>query len=172
MDKLEESPLVLLENYDNKLLFTRGDKRNAPLYRMLRIPSGNWLIEKLPPNGDDAAKAYTKEHFRSIPIEDAPKLIAAGYAATPKIDGAGALLHLTDKGARAFSIRKDKDGNLIEYTDYIPGLRQLQYPKELRDTLIRAELYLRRNGKVQPPQAVAGLLNSTVLNAASGNMKP
>ena len=144
---------MLLENYDNKLLFTRGDKRNAPLYRMLRIPSGNWLIEKLPPNGDDAAKAYTKEHFRSIPI-------------------AGALLHLTDKGARAFSIRKDKDGNLIEYTDYIPGLRQLQYPKELRDTLIRAELYLRRNGKVQPPQAVAGLLNSTVLNAASGNMKP
>ena len=34
--RLEKSPIIVLENTPNKLSFTRGDSKNAPVYTMLK----------------------------------------------------------------------------------------------------------------------------------------
>ena len=169
--RLEKSPILVLENTPNKLSFTRGDTRNAPIYTMLKTANGNYITFI---RGNDIplkVKTYSKEHFKSVPLSSIADLMDDNTIATPKLDGTGALATLGDKGIRVFGIRPDKQGNTIEYTDYIGGLRNVNIPEDLRGLTLRSELIAESQGKVQPPQYLSGLLNSTLIKAASNKIK-
>lgn len=165
--RLEKSDVIVLENTPNRLTFTRGNMRNAPIYTMFPTKNGNWLVMM---RGDDVPltiKSYSKEHFKSIPVEEIMDMMDEKAYATPKLDGAGALASIGKHGVRVFGIRPDKNGNPIEYTDHIGGLRGISTPKDLVGTTLRGEVVAERNGKVLPPQELSGFLNSILVKAAA-----
>jgi hypothetical protein len=165
--RLEKSDVIILENSPTRLTFTRGDMRNPPVYTMFPTKNGNWLVMM---RGEDiplTIKTYSKEHFKSMPIEKIMDVMDEKAYATPKLDGAGALAAIGKHGVRVFGIRPDKEGNPIEYTDHIGGLRGIQTPKDLVGTTLRGEVVAERNGKVLPPQELSGFLNSILVKAAA-----
>ena len=58
-------------------------------------------------------------------------MLDRGAKAYNKIDGAAVLAHILKNGIAVYGVRKDKNGNLIRYTDHIGGLRNMDIPKEL-----------------------------------------
>lgn len=169
--RLEKSGVIVLENSPTRLTFTRGDMRNPPVYTMIPTKNGNWLVMM---RGDDiplTIKTYSKEHFKSMPIEKIMDVMDEKAYATPKLDGAGALATIGKHGVRVFGIRPDKDGNPIEYTDHIGGLRGIQTPRDLVGTTLRGEVVAERDGRVLPPQELSGYLNSILVNAAARRVR-
>lgn len=165
--RLEKSPVVIVENTPNKITFTRGSSRGDTMYTMRRTRNGNWIVMVKGPDVPLTVSAYKKEHFRSVPLEKVADLMDGKAYATPKLDGAGALASIGGRGIRVFGIRPDKDGNTIEYTDHIGGLRGVDIPKELEGLLLRGEVVATRDGKVLPPQETSGFLNSALIKAAA-----
>lgn len=167
VSQLEKSPVIVLENSPTRITFTRGTSRKSPIYTMLPTKNGNWLVMM---RGDDiplTVKTYTKEHFKSIPLDQIADVMDEKAYATPKLDGAGALATIGKHGVRVFGIKPDKEGNPIEYTDHIGGLRGLNIPKDLTGTTLRGEVVATRDGKVLPPQELSGYLNSILVKAAA-----
>lgn len=165
--KLEESPIVILKNTGDHLLFTRGDRRDAPLYNLRRTANGSWLLFTSKPGQPPEIKAYPKEHFKSVPMDKVPELIANGMAVTKKIDGAGTLLYLGKNGVRAFGIRTAANGLKPEYTDAIGGLRSLKVPEDLQGTVVRGEVFGTRAGRSIGANELSGLLNANLMNNVS-----
>ena len=163
--KLEESPVVMLKNTGDHLMFTRGDTKDAPIYSMIRTKNGAWLLSIKRKDQPPEIRSYSKEHFKSIPVDKVPELVANGATVVPKIDGAGALAVLGKDGVRVFGINSNKAGDKPEYTDLIGGLRGIGVPEDLRGTVLRGEVFGQRNGRSIPPQELSGILNSTTRNA-------
>lgn len=65
-------------------------------------------------------------------------MLDRGATAAPKIDGTGATGIIRRHGIDVYGIRKDKNGNLIRYTDHIGGLRNMDIPKDLVGKTFRA----------------------------------
>lgn len=158
----DKGELVLLDKKPGYLQFTRADRRNAPVYSMVKTPGGNWIIFIQRDNAPEEVLHYDKEHFRPISPTAVKTIMAGGAVATPKLDGAAALAHLGAKGVNVYSIRRDKDGNLIRYTDHIGDLRNVNVPPSLVGKVIRGEVIAEQNGKVMPPQEIGGILNSNL----------
>lgn len=114
-----------------------------------------------------AIRQYRKEHFKSVPVNEALKLIDSGAEVSAKIDGAGVLALLKKRGIDVYGIRSLKSGSKPVYTDYIGSLRSAGVPKELVNTVIRGELYGTAGGRVLPPNTLSGILNSTLMNAVT-----
>jgi len=163
--KTEESPVILLKNTPSYIEFTRGTSKDSNVYRMVRTGKGNWLMSIKEPGQPEPVTQYQKEHLKSVPIEDAQKLIDQGATVVPKVDGAGAIAYLGRHGINVYGIRPDKSGLKPDYTAHIGGLSQVQVPEDLQGQLIRGELYGMRNGRVIPANELSGYLNSTLQNA-------
>lgn len=165
VEKMEESNVVILKNSGNHIMFTRGDMRDAPIYNLVRTRGQNWLLSIYQKDQPTQVKLYPKEHFKQVPMDKVPELIANGAAVTKKLDGAGTLLWLGKDGVRAFGIRTNAKGQKPEYTDAIGGLRSLQVPKDLQGTLLRGEVIGVRRNKAIGPNELSGILNATTMNA-------
>lgn len=165
VSKLEESPVVILKNKDGQLMFTRGDHKDAPVYNLIRTKDKNWVLFYGSPNQPLQIRRYPKEHFKSVPVEKIPELIQQGAELSPKIDGAGVLLHLGNNGVRTFGIRSNKEGSKPEYSSLLPGLLSASVPSEIRGKVIRGEVFGQRAGKSIPANELAGLLNAATLKA-------
>lgn len=163
--RIDKGEIVLLDKTPNKLTFTRGDRRNSPIYTMIKTKNGNWITilqkEDQPP---EIAK-YEKQHFKGIPLSQVADEMDRGAIATPKIDGGGSIATVKPHSLEVYSIRRDKDGSLIRYTDHIGNLRGLNNPKDTVGKSFRAEIFAEQNGKVLPPYELGALLNSTLVNA-------
>ena len=166
VSKMEESPVVILKNTGDHIMFTRGDSKDAPIYNLRRTKDRDWLLFIRRPNQPPVIRKYPKEHFKSVPIDKVPELIANGATITPKIDGAGTLLYLGPHGVEAYGIRTGAKGDKPEYTDIIGRLRSIQVPKELQGKVLRGEVFGRRQGRSIGANELSGLLNSTILNSA------
>lgn len=163
--KLEESPVVILKNTGDHIMFTRGDSKDAPIYNLRRTKDRDWLLFIRQPSQPPIIRKYPKEHFKSVPIDKVPELIANGATVTPKIDGAGTLLYLGPHGVGAYGIRTGAKGDKPEYTDIIGRLRSIQVPKDLQGKVLRGEVFGQRQGQSIGANELSGLLNSTILNA-------
>lgn len=161
--KLQESPIIILQNTGDKIKFTRADKRNAPIYTMIRTKNNNWLTSvKMDQDAPPVIKSYSKQHFKSISLEEAADMLDRGAKAYPKIDGAAVLAHILKSGIAVYGVRKDKNGNLIRYTDHIGGLRNMDIPKELVGKSFRGQLSGMQDGRPVQANTIAGLLNSSL----------
>jgi len=172
VEQLNKGDVVILSRTPNSLKFTRSDIKNAPIYNMIRTKKGNWITFIQKEDAPPVIQLYSKEHFKAVPISEVAHIMDKGnVVASPKIDGAGAIATVKANGVDVYSIRRDKNGNLIRYTDYIGGLRNLSIPKELEGRSFRGEVFAEREGKVLPPQEIGGLLNSTLSNALRKKMR-
>ena len=169
--KLEESPVVILKATPTHLMFTRGNKRNAPIYDMIATKGDSWIVTIRRENEPPVVQRWKKEHFKSVPMEQVPDMIDAGAAVSSKIDGAGVLAYLGKHGIEAYGIRPDKEGKHPSYTDVIGGLRSFNVPEELQGKLLRGEVYGVQNGKPIHPTQLSALLNSTLANAVDKKQK-
>ena len=162
--QVAKGEVVILSRTPTSIKFTRADQRNAPIYNMLKTKGGNWITfiqrEDAPPE----IQLYSKEHFKSVPLEEVANIMDKGALATPKFDGAGAVATIRPHGVDVYSLRRDKNGNLIRYTDHIGGLRNLKVPGDLVGRSFRGEVIATKDNKVLPPQELGGLLNSTLAN--------
>lgn len=165
VEKMEESNVVVLKNTGDHIMFTRGDVRDAPIYNLVRTNDDKWLLAIHRKDQPPQVKLYPKEHFKQVPMDKVPELIANGAVITKKLDGAGTLLWLGKDGVRAFGIRTNAKGQKPEYTDAIGGLRSLQVPKDLQGTLLRGEVIGVRRNKAIGPNELSGILNATTMNA-------
>lgn len=161
--KLQEAPIIILQNTGDKIKFTRADKRNAPVYTMVRTKNNNWLTSvKTDQDAPPVIKSYSKQHFKSISLEEAADMLDRGAKAYNKIDGAAVLAHILKNGIAVYGVRKDKNGNLIRYTDHIGGLRNMDIPKELVGKSFRGQLSGTQDGRPVQANTIAGLLNSSL----------
>ncbi len=165
VSKMEESPVVILKNTGDHIMFTRGDTKDAPIYNLRRTKDRNWLLFIKKKDQPVQIRTYPKEHFKSVPMDKVPELIATGATVTPKIDGAGTLLYLGKHGVEAYGIRTGASGDKPEYTDIIGRLRSIRVPKDLQGTVLRGEVFGRRRNRSISANELSGLLNSTVRNA-------
>lgn len=165
VSRIEKSPVAILKSSPNHVMFTRGDSKDAPIYNLIRTQDRNWLLSRYRKSQPDAVKYYNKEHFKSVPVAEAEKLIDKGAEVTPKIDGAGALAYLGPSGVSVYGIRDTKAGDKPEYTDYVGTLRNVKVPKHLQGITLRTELYGVKDGKAIPPQKLSGILNSNLITA-------
>lgn len=164
VQKIQQSPVVILQNTGNKIKFTRGNKRNSTIYSMIKTRNGNWITTVYNPSVSPVIKLYSKQHFKNISLDEAAELMDQGAKAYPKIDGTGALAQIKPNGIQVYGINKDKNGNLIRYTDHIGGLRNLQIPKQLVGKTFRAQVAGVQDNKPIAPNVLSGLLNSTLQN--------
>ena len=161
--KLQQSPIIILQNTGDKIKFTRVDKRNAPIYTMVKTQGNNWITSvQTDQNVPPVIKSYSKQHFKSISLEEAADILDRGAKAYPKIDGAAILAHILKNGIAVYGVRRDKGGNLIRYTDHIGGLRNMNIPKQLVGKSFRGELSGTRDNKPVEVNTLSGLLNSTL----------
>lgn len=163
--KLQQSPIVILQNTPDKIKFTRADKRNAPIYTMIKTRNNNWLTTVQSDNAPTAIKTYSKQHFKNISLQQAADMLDQGATAYPKIDGTGALAAVTRSGIDVYGVNKDKQGNLIRYTDHIGGLRNMSIPKQLVGKTFRVQVSGTQGGAPISPNRLSGLLNANLQNS-------
>lgn len=166
VEKIEESPLVLLKNEPGSLEFTRGDKKDVPVYLLQNTRDKDWiLLRKKLRKSPEAVSQYKKEHFKSIPVTEASSLLAAGWSASPKIDGAGALVY-AEPGKRlsVWGIRDTKEGGKPDYSRHMP--EALGRPHVKSPLLLRSEIFgVDPAGRSIPFNELSGILNSTTLKS-------
>jgi len=167
VSKMEESPVVILKNSGDHIMFTRGDSRDAPIYSLRRTKGKDWLLFIKKKDQPLKIKAYPKEHFKSVPMDKVPELIANGATITKKIDGAGTLLYLGPHGVEAYGIRTGARGEKPEYTDIIGKLRSIRVPKDLQGTVLRGEVFGERGASSISANELSGLLNANLMNSVS-----
>lgn len=160
--KLQQSPVTILQNTQNKLKFIRGDKTNSPVYTMIKTKNGNWITMLQAPDVPPIIKTYSKQHFKSVPIQAVPEMLDQGAKVYPKIDGAAALALLLNKGLQVYGVRKDKKGNLIRYTEHIGGLKDIPVPQNLVGKTLRVQVSGRQKGKPIQVNTLSGLLNASL----------
>lgn len=162
--KLQQSPILMLQNKPDKIKFTRANRNNGPVYTMIKTRNNNWITTVRYPDASPIIKFYTKEHFKKIPIQQVADLLDKGAKVYPKVDGAGALAQIKPSSIEVYGLRKNKNGDLIRYTDHIGGLRDLNIPKQLVGKVFRAQVTGEEDNKPITANRLAGLLNSTLQN--------
>lgn len=154
---------------DEDVVITKGDEKKIHMV----LPDGevtmikttyspdSWLmIKNKPPENPVTTKPKYKTIDEPADFSDENKVLQ------PKIDGAHSIFHLKSNGLnRIFSYRSKKDGSPIEHTHQLPEVRDLEVPKELNNTVLRGEVYAKKDGKALPAEQVSGLLNSTIINS-------
>lgn len=151
------------------------------------LPEGEFTMLK-PEKFKDTDWLMIKNKPIKKPITDKPqyKVIAnpsdfsdKNKVLQPKVDGAHALFDLrTDAYNRIYSYRTSKKtGQPIDHSHQVPGLRDLEIPKSLDDTVLRGELYAVKNGTPVPAETIGGILNSNLTESLQkqkelGKLKP
>ena len=172
VEKVEESPVVVLKNEPGKLVFTRGTSQDSPIYTLIKTRNGNYIATIKSKDQPTIVTSYRKGHFPSVHIDQIADIIDQGARVRAKIDGSSVLAYLGKNGIRAFGTRVGANGMRPEYTSVLgPEIRNAKVPKELVGKLIRGELYGVRNGKPIHPNELSGLLHSNLVNAIDTKQK-
>jgi hypothetical protein len=140
-------------------------------YAIVRMGNGSDLLVN---------KTLTRERVPQLLLGEKPKTKEVDVTKVnptskdevwmPKYDGAHTLVLLSDENKipRLFSYRipKKHTAGLIEHTHKAPDLLVRRVPKDLKNTVLRAEtIGITSEGKAIPASDVAGLLNATVTNS-------
>ena len=160
--KLQQTPIVVIQNTPQKIKFTRANRRNAPIYTMVRTKNGNWITTVKNHDEDPKVMTYNKQHFKQISLQQAADMLDKGSMAAPKLDGAGAIALVRKTGVDVYGVNKNKKGKPIRYTQHIGGLTNLNIPQHLVGTMIRGQVVGQKDGQVLEPNQLAGLLNNTL----------
>jgi hypothetical protein len=129
----------------------------------------DWLIQNVTPTrmaGPAATLPSSKPKYKEV--KDPLKLDVdnPNTELQAKIDGAHVLYQFKSPGStpRVFSYRPtERATGVIDHTQKLEGFAGLKTPGELKDTILRGELYAVDNkGKALPAARVGGILNANV----------
>lgn len=163
--KAEEGRLLLTGVDRNHIRFTLAHTRHPERFILIRSRRDphKWLMVNTTPS---KPIGYEKIHYKLVPgqeIDRALKMLRDSDSVQAKIDGAAALLHVGRKHVEMLSYRTSTSGRPIVHTERVLyGRPEIKIPPELRDTLLRGEIFGVRDGHPIPSQELGGILNSSV----------
>jgi hypothetical protein len=158
VERKDRGKVLVTSASPDKVTFVVAHKKQPEEFTMVRTKDKQWILTNRTPV--DASWIPDKPHYQSKRWKSVRDHLE-GLVGEPKADGASGLFRLGDR-VDAFSHRKSKDGKPIWHTHRLFGADIPKVPKELRGSILRGEILGMRDGKAIPPQALGGLLNSTL----------
>ncbi len=155
----------VVETSKDKVIFNRFKGKIAHEYVLFRTKAKHWLL--LNRTTTEGKYKYPREKEKMKTIEYKDGLAFKRGSMQPKVDGAHGLVVLEPgKRPRVFSYRTSKKGDVLEWTHKFEGLFLNKVPKDMKRTVLRAEIYLAdRSGKPMDSEKTAGILNSGIEKA-------
>jgi hypothetical protein len=149
---------VIVESGPGRIRFALMNARHPQEYLLIQKQGKDWFLINVSGRGESDATTFGKDKYK---VTDTPEsYYRPGVTASPKIDGAAALLRLLKNRAEVVSIRPRSGGGPIKHTWRIGGLNKLQIPPSLQDTVLRAEIYGKKGNKAISAAELGGLLNT------------
>ena len=155
----DQVDIVFASNDKIKFVMPNGNE-----YAMIHTGNDDWLLLRMK---QFVGSITSKPKYKDIPAGkldfNNPDTILQ-----PKVDGAHSIIELNKNGVnRVYSYRVSKRTDRpIEHTNQIPTIRDAYVPKQLSNTILRAEIFARdKKGIALPPQQISGILNSGIGNA-------
>ncbi len=159
--------VLITHTTPNSIHYTLADKKHPVRYALVRPGQHfdkEWLLIKasLP-----EATGAEKPKYKSIPKEhllEALKHLKPEDEVQPKVDGALHFVNIARHKPEILSHRVSKTtGKPVLQTERFYGsVPHIDFPRELNNSVLLAEVYGEKNGKPIPNQALSGLLNSSV----------
>lgn len=163
---------ALVTHVDGKVIsFSTADKKHPERFTMLDLTPeyGDklWHMMKQTTPGETGA---AKEKYKSLPedkVIDYLKNLPKGATVQPKLDGALQFVRLLNEKVEMMSHRVSKTtGKPVLHTERFFGERpHFDIPKELKDSILLAEVHGTKGGKSIPVQDTSALLNSSIENS-------
>lgn len=172
VSKHDQGQVLLTKAGPDGIHFTTAHRRFPERYAL--VPYGGqdgkrqWLLLN---TTKTEAIPYEKKRYAKVPADQAEAVLgnlAPGSTVQAKLDGAASLTKLFKDHAEVVSYRARKDtGGPIVHSERVAGGRiPADVPPRLVGSVLRGELYgVNQEGKAIPPQALGGLLNSSVANS-------
>ncbi len=168
---MDQGKALITRTTPQTVSFSIADKKHPERYTLVnpgpKYGDNYWMLlkQRIPEHS-----GVEKEHYKVLKekdVEETLKNLPEGSTVQPKIDGALQLVNIGKDKVEMQSHRISKTtGKPVIHTERFFGHRpHLNIPKELRNTILLAEVYGERNGKPISPQETSGLLNSTLENA-------
>ncbi len=169
--KKHDTGKVLITKVEpNKVHFTLAHRRYPERFVLFKPQGGlggkeqNWLLMNTTPT--DPLK-YDKIHYKSVPrnkIEPLLEKLQPTDSVQAKIDGALTLTQLLKDKIELLSYRKSKvHGGPILHTERVfHTIPNVTVPKQYQGSVLSGELYATQKGQAYDPQALGGLLNSSI----------
>jgi hypothetical protein len=155
----------ILKSRPDLVKFILLHKSNPQEFNLIKTKDKDWLLHNITPIYDKLG--LDKPKYKNVSEADVhEKYMGSGYALQPKIDGANTVVDFGKQIIRLFSPRKSKRiEDALQYTYHMPDDVVL-VDHGLKGTRARAEIFfLDKKGKKIPSAQVAGILNSSPLNA-------
>lgn len=165
-----DEPVRILSSSEDEINFVRTSSGGTPMRFMLkRVGERNWLLYNYTKvTGDDIVPS-TKPKYKEIRLSDVRSDIQ-NEILSPKVDGAhNAIILRPNKRVDVYSYRRSKKqkdpdtqapSGIIDHT-YKTDLYKIRSPRELGNTVVRAELFI----PGQSAARTAGVLNSNTEKA-------
>lgn len=159
---------LITRTTDKTISFSLGEGKYPQRFTLVNPGSkygkGYWMMlrQKTPEDS-----GVTKTHYKSVAKADIEKMIKelpADSVIQPKLDGALQFITLGKNKIEAVSHRiSEVNDKPIHHTERIFGLRpHVNIPKNLRGTVLLAEIYGAKDGTPIEQQQTSGLLNSSL----------
>lgn len=167
--KYDDGKVLITRTTPNTISFTIAGKhpeRYTLVYPGPQYGEKVWhLVKQKTPESAGAEKQSYRTISDKEVLEQLKKL-PTGSVVQPKLDGALQFVNFTNKKVEMLSHRHSKTtGKPVIHTERFFGERpHLDLPKELRNSVLLAEVYATKDGVPLPPQETSGLLNSTIEN--------
>jgi len=144
----------------DRFTFTVAHRSDPQRYTIVRRPNSakQWLLINTTPGKLDPLDRK-KIKYQTISNNQVDKILDGKYMVQPKIDGAAAFYPINGK-VEAHSYRESTKGRPIIHTERL-GIQGIRLPN-YKGTLLRGEIYGEQGGEAIAPQAVGGILNSTI----------
>ena len=165
-------PTEIVKSTPERVAFNLYKGRVPEQYVLRKVDGKKWVLHNVTPSRDvprwDRMVSAIKPRYKEKPTDwldfsDGSQVLQA------KIDGASNYLVLkAGQPMRAFSYRKAKSTptGLIEHTQKLPDWHKNVVPKELDNTVLRAEIYARDSkGRALKEKDVGALLNTNTLQS-------
>lgn len=172
--KHEEGKLIITKTSPGMIHFTVTHRKHPERFALFKPKTqttgrkDDWLLVNVTPT---KPLPYQKVRYKRVGAEEVESKLKAmqeGDSVEAKVDGASSLIQLLKDGVEVVSYRAAKDtGRPIIHTERVLGGRpQLSIPEELQGSVLKGEIYGKRDDDgVIPPQELGGLLNATVANS-------
>jgi DNA ligase D-like protein (predicted 3'-phosphoesterase) len=154
----------------DKIHFTLAHRRYPERFVLVKPKGGigqkeqNWLLMNTTPV--DPLK-YPKLKYKSVPADKIQPLLdnlKPGSSVQAKIDGAHTLTQVLKDKIELLSYRQSKvHGGPIVHTERVfRTIPNVEVPKQYQGSVMSGELYGTQKGQALDPQALGGLLNSSL----------
>lgn len=166
--KKDSGEVLITDVNDKSISFTTAHGRYPKRFMLLKPKTNEdkkWLLMNTTPT---ETIPYEKLHYKTLDPEHVDKVLhdlKPGSSVQAKLDGAASLTKLMTKhfDIASYRVSKETGGPIVHTERVMHGRPNVEVPPDLRNSVLRGELYgVNRGGEAIGPSVLGGLLNSSV----------